>query len=274
MTGTYRASDRARNYTYLYDRSMYTSMWIAYPLYSDTYTGQNKYTGDWAPATGNGFGTNNTNGYQINVWSNSYNVYVGDTRYSEPFSTSNGKDYYSRGHQIPDADRQYNQDMLQQTYYGINSTPQIQTFNGEIWAQLENAVRTQAGTTDTLYVATGPLFYRKDITDTQNPIWITPKGDPNRQCPVPKYYWKVLLKVSRDSDGNLTGASTIGFFFEHKQYTNTDYGSYAVSVNEIERRTGLDLFANLPDSIEETAESNESWSSFQKFGRSSARKYR
>ena len=245
---------------------MFTSMWIAYPLYSDTYDGENQYSGTWAPATGNGFGTNNSNGYQINVWDNSYNVYFGDTMYSESFSTSNSKEYYARGHQIPDADRQYNQDMVKQTYYAINSTPQIQRkFNGGIWQQLEQAVRTQAGKTDTLYVATGPLFYRKDISDTQEPIWITPKGDPNRTCPVPKYYWKVLLKVTRDGSGNVTGASTIGFFFEHKEYSNSSYGNYAVSVNEIERRTGLDLFANLPDSIEEEVEENSNWQTFQNF---------
>ena len=265
MTGTYRDGSKARNYTYLYDRSMYTSMWVAYPLYADTYSGSNKYSGSWGPAEGNGFGTGNSNGYQINVWSASYNVYLGDTEYSDPFSTS-GNEYYARGHQIPDADRQYNQTMVQQTYYAINSTPQIQNkFNGGIWSTLENAVRTQAATTDTLYVATGPLFYRQDITDTTEPTWITPKGDPTRTCPVPKYYWKVLLKVSRDGDGNVTDACSIGFWFVHKQYENSNYGSYAVCVNTIEERTGLDLFANLPNDIEETVEANDSWSTFQSF---------
>ena len=171
-----------------------------------------------------------------------------------------------RGHQIPDADRQYHQTMVQQTYYGINSPPQIQNgFNGGIWQQLEQAVRTQAGTTDTLYVATGPLFYRKDISDTSAPIMITPAGDPTRQCPVPKYYWKVLLKVSRDNDGKVYAASSIGFWFVHQAYSGSSYGNYAVSVNEIERRTGLNLFANLPDSIEETVENNDNWQTFQNF---------
>lgn len=46
---------------------------LYYPLYVDTYSGSNKYSGSWAPATGNGFGTGNQNDYQINVWSASYN---------------------------------------------------------------------------------------------------------------------------------------------------------------------------------------------------------
>ena len=127
-------------------------MWIAYPLYADTYSGSSQYSGSWAAAQG----INSSD--QINIWTNSYNVYLGDTKYSDSFSIS-GKEYYARGHQIPDADRQYNSDMVKQTYYAINSTPQIQNkFNGGIWQQLEQAVRTQAAKTDTLYVATGPVF--------------------------------------------------------------------------------------------------------------------
>ena len=265
MTGTYRDGNSKRNYTYLYDRSMYTSMWVAYPLYADTYSGSNKYSGNWGPAEGNGFGTGNSNGYQINVWSASYNVLLGSETYVNNASSS-GQEYYGRGHQIPDADRQYNQDMVQQTYYAINSTPQIQNkFNGSIWSSLENAVRTEAEKVDTLYVATGPLFNRKDITDTTEPTWITPKGDPNRSCPVPRYYWKVLLKVTRDGNGKVTDACSIGFWFVHQQYDNSTYANYAVSVNDIESRTGLDLFANLPDTIEETVENNSNWQTFQNF---------
>ncbi len=263
MSGTYSDGDGNRNYSYLYDRSMYTSMWVAYPLYKDTYSGANEYSGSWAPATGNGFGTGNQNGYQINVWDNSYNVYLGNTTYSDPFSAS-GREYYARGHQIPDADRQCNETMVKQTYYAINSTPQIQNkFNGGIWQILEQAVRAQADKTDILYVTTGPAFDRADVAGTETVTWITPRGD-TRRVPVPNYYWKVLLKV-KYTNGVVTSASTIGFWFEHKEYDNSSYANYAVSVNQIEARTGLDLFFNLPDGIEENAEANTSWQSFQNF---------
>lgn len=230
-------------------------MWIAYPLYADTYDGTNKFSGSWAAAQGI------NSSYQINIWTNSYNVYLGDTEYSDSFSTS-GKEYYARGHQIPDADRQYNQTMVQQTYYAINSTPQIQNkFNGGIWQELEKAVRTQAATTDTLYAATGPVF--RKVGGSESVTWILPKADTKR-APVPNYYWKVLLKVKR-TGGVVTSASTIGFWFEHKEYSNSTYANYAVSVNDIESWTGLDLFTNLPDSIEETVEDNNNWQTFQNF---------
>lgn len=265
MSGTYY-DGTARNYSYLYDRSMYTSMWVAYPLYASTFEGTSPHSGSWAPATGNGFGTGNSNGYQINVWSASYNVFVGETDYSETVNDNSGRDFYARGHQIPDADRQYNSTMVQQTYYGINSTPQIQNgFNGGIWQTLEGAVRTEAGKVDTLYVATGAAFDRADVSGDESITWITPKGDPGKTCPVPNYYWKVLLKVVRGSDGKVSDACTIGFWMPHISYGNVNYAAYAVSVNKIEAHTRLDLFANLPDAIEESVESNTSWTTFQNF---------
>ncbi len=260
LTGTYRDGSKARNYTYLYDKDWYSSMWIAYPLYASTYSGSNKYSGSWAAAQGI------SSNYQINIWTNSYNVYLGDTEYSDPFSTS-GKEYYARGHQIPDADRQYNQTMVQQTYFAINSTPQIQNkFNGGIWQNLEQAVRTEAGKTDTLYVATGPVFQK--VGETQSVKWILPRAD-TKLAPVPNYYWKVLLKVKRDGNGNVTSASTIGFWFEHKEYDTSNYADYAVSVDQIEAWTGFDLFTNLPgdnnSGIEKAAEANTDWTTFQSF---------
>ena len=113
-----------------------------------------------------------------------------------------------------------------------------------------------------MYVATGPVFQKAG--GSESVTWILPKAD-TRQAPVPNYYWKVLLKVTRDGDGNVSNACTIGFWFEHKEYNTSTYANYAVSVNDIESWTGLDLFANLPDSIEETVEANSNWTAFQSF---------
>ena len=52
---------------------------------------------------------------------------------------------------------------------------------------------------------------------------------------------------------------------EHKAYDNSTYTNYVYSVNQIEAWTGFDLFANLPDSIEEDVESNTNWQTFQNF---------
>ncbi len=225
---------------------MYTSLWIAYPLDKSTCTGSNKHSGSWKSTPGF------TIDEQINIWSGSYGVDYGDS------------DIYSRGHQIPDADRQYNETMVQQTYYAINSTPQIQNgFNGGIWNSLEGAVRKLVTNKDeTVYVVTGAAFQKGN--ENKSVTWIQPEYD-SKKCPVPNYYWKVLLRIKYNSDGTFDSASTIGFWFEHKAYSNSTYANYAVSVNEIESWTGFDLFENLPDPVEETVEDNNNWQSFQNF---------
>ena len=76
------------------------------------------------------------------------------------------------------------------------------------------------------------------------------------------------MKVKWEN-GKVTSASTIAFWFEHKEYDSSDsdynYVTHAVSVDRIESLTGLDLFTNLPDELESTAEANSNWTTFQNF---------
>ena len=81
---------------------------------------------------------------------------------------------------------------------------------------------------------------------------------------VPRYYWKVFLKVKWDGD-SISDAKAIGFWFMHQEYSNSTYTNYVQSVNQIESWTGFNLFANLPDTIEETVEANTSWEAFRDF---------
>ena len=130
---------------------MFSSLWVAYPLYSATMGGTRD--GSWVK------NSSIPDNKQINIWTSSYGVNVGSTSNDGYDSSAN---LYARGHQIPDADRSGDAEMQAQTYYATNSTPQIQNgFNGGIWSSLEDAVRTVASATDTIYVATGPTFQKK-----------------------------------------------------------------------------------------------------------------
>lgn len=154
------------------------------------------------------------------------------------------------------------------TVYGVitatnGSTPQIQNkFNGGIWQQLESGVRNIAATTDTVYVVTGAIL--QTAGNHEAITWITPKSD-SKRCPVPNYYYKALLKVRRDASNKVTSAITIGFWMEHREYSNDSYTNYATSVAEIERLTGFDFFANLPADIQAAAEQNSNWNTFASF---------
>ena len=253
FVGTFYAGGK-RNYSYHYDQKMFTSMWTAYPLYADTVGGDNKvskWTANPAIAPSKQIDASNT--YDVNVGSTDSNGYTSSSL------------YYARGHHIPDADRDNDAEMLAQTYYWTNSIPQIHSgFNTGIWSSLEKGIRDVLPSTDTLYVVTGAAFNK--VGETKPVTYITSKND-TKACPVPNYYWKVILKVKRTGN-SVSEACAVGFWLEHRVYSATNgevYGNYAVSVDQIEQWTGVDFFVNLPDALERTAETNSDWLKFQKY---------
>ena len=208
-------------------------MWVAYPLESK-HMGSGR-SDDWD------YNPNIDKKYQVNLCSRSYN------------------NNYSRGHLIPNASRNGISGMQSQTFYVTNSVPQIQdNFNGGIWVNLENALQS-IGKREKIYIVTGVAFNKVGENKT---IKYTTAKDDTKSIPVPNYFYKVVLKVNTNSSGVVTSASTIGFWFEHKTYSDS-YTNYAVTVDQIEAWTGFDFFTNLPDSVETTAEKNSSWSTFQ-----------
>lgn len=271
FNGVFKAGS-ARNYSYMYQYSTYASLWTAYPLYKATISTSSStvsssssewmgvpyvVSNDEVETKGTTWAANPQieKALQVNLWDGGYGVNVANPPYVS--------DTYARGHQIPNADRKANGTMQSQTYYATNSTPQIQNrFNGYIWVDLENAVR--ACIKDTVYVVTGPVFQK--VGESESITYIHPSHDSGKNVPVPNYYWKILLKVKR-SGGAITEAKAIGFWFEHRQYAETerDFTQHACSVNQIEEWTGFDFFVNLPDSIEETAEANTDWNAFRTY---------
>lgn len=228
-----------RNYTYLYDTKNYHPLWAAYPL-SASHMGSLKRPEEWD------YNPQFSSSLQPNLCNRSYT----DT------------DTYSRGHVIPNASRNGIKDMQLQTFYVTNSVPQIQNnFNSGIWSNLEAALQSVAKS-ETIYIVTGSVLTK--VGESKAISYTTPKDNTSQKCAIPNYFYKVALKVNT-SGGKVTSAKAIGFWFEHKTYSGSSYANYAVSVDDIEQWTGFDFFVNLPDSIESTAETNTSWSSFQSF---------
>lgn len=237
-----------RNYTILYDPEMYASYWVAYPLCSDHITTGRTESWAYDPDVPEGKQAKAKSGYGVDL------------------STANyASNSWARGHQIPNADRNNVAAMQAQTYYYTNITPQIQNgFNGGIWSNLEGAVRNLCSTCDTVYVVTGAAFRKKGGSETINTITdVNNNGD---VLPIPNYYWKALLKVTW-SGSEVTNASAIGFWLPHSDLKDEIYSDpkYIVSVDQVETWTGFDLFANLPTSLQSSAEANTSWSTFHDF---------
>ncbi|MDY3894458.1 MAG: DNA/RNA non-specific endonuclease, partial [Candidatus Cryptobacteroides sp.] len=114
-----------RNYSFYYSYSDYVSLWVAYPLNSSL-IGSGSRTDEWA-----------------------YDPLIPANLQMNVVETISG---YNRGHQLPSADR-YSGDSNPQTFYSTNMTPQRGKFNQNIWAGVEDKVRSWAkdGKADTLY---------------------------------------------------------------------------------------------------------------------------
>jgi endonuclease G len=161
--------------------------------------------------------------------------------YAVKTKSARHKDYshsgYTRGHMAPAGDMAFNKTAMKQTFFMSNMTPQISAFNGGIWRELEECVRDWAFDNDELYVVSGPIFTEKPRDYI---------GD-NRVA-VPQAFFKAIL----DNKGSEKKA--IGYIMEHKKLTAT-IDKYAVSIDEIESVTGLDLFADVLSANEEQIES-------------------
>lgn len=145
---------------------------------------------------------------------------------------------WDRGHMCPAADNKYSLDAMRESFYMSNMCPQDHSLNEKAWNNLENACRNWARQTP-VYVVCGPYFNsRKPKTHIGN----------NRVA-VPDGFWKVVLRYYK---GAYRG---IGFLFENKPYEGS-YKNAAVTIDEIEKMTGLDFFSALNDKAERTAESS------------------
>ena len=238
-----------RNYTCLYDPEMYASYFVAYPLCKDHLSsGRNDVWGLFDPEV--------PTDKQVNL--------------GKGYGVDRGSDYYARGHQIPNADRNGVAAMQEQTYYPTNITPQLQkSVNGNIWMYLEGGVREAVHAGDTVYVVTGASFRKKggnEVIETIQPHNSLYNSNPIT-IPVPNYYWKVLLKV-KWTGGDITDARAVGFWLDHfGTYSEDEYAyeAYATSVDQIEAWTGLDFFKNLPATLQTACESSSDWPAFKAY---------
>ncbi|MGL4524160.1 MAG: DNA/RNA non-specific endonuclease [Spirochaetia bacterium] len=143
---------------------------------------------------------------------------------------------YDRGHLAPAADMKASQKMMDESFYMSNISPQIPAFNRGVWAKLEAWARTQTSENTPLYIVTGPIL---DAEKTYKTIG-------SNTVAVPEYFYKVIL---RTIDGQYSG---IAYILPNQAQDHFEF--FATSINEVERRTGIDFFPGLPDDIEEIIE--------------------
>ena len=162
---------------------------------------------------------------------------------------------YSRGHLCPSADRTMSEDQNKQTFFLSNMQPQWQYHNGGQWGTLEDKVRDWADQCDTLYVVKAATISEYvTINGTQQSGLKTNEhciGKSGRELIVPAYFYMALMKYDKASNTY----SAVGIWTYHCKDKDEKQPEQYITIDELEQRTGIDFFCNLPDDIEATTES-------------------
>lgn len=150
---------------------------------------------------------------------------------------------WTRGHQIPSADR-YNTAANKSTFYPTNMTPQEYNFNAKIWANLEQKIRDYASSSDTLYVVTGCVLEGSSTYSGSNSGF---------SVKVPAAYFKAALQKSTSVSVGHNGWRAAAWYLPHDaSIANGSFIDYVMTVDALEAKLGYDLFVNLPAKVGKT----------------------
>lgn len=143
---------------------------------------------------------------------------------------------FDRGHMCPAADMKWDQRAMNDCFLLTNICPQDNGLNTGAWNSLENKCRSWAVRDSAIIIVCGPI-----LTDR-----LTRHIGDNKVA-VPERFFKAVLAPYASP------VRAIGFIMPNTRHAPGMQQS-AVSIDEIEEATGLDLFSWLPDDIENEVE--------------------
>ena len=144
---------------------------------------------------------------------------------------------YDKGHMAPAADMKWSSKVMKESFLFSNVSPQHPDLNRRKWKDLESKIRNWAVTDSAIIIICGPIIHKNHRTIGKNRVV------------VPQQFFKVILSPYTSSP------KAIAFLFNNERST-APLSSYAVSIDSIEELTGMDLFAPLPDELEQKLEAS------------------
>lgn len=143
---------------------------------------------------------------------------------------------YDRGHMAPAGDMKWDEQAMNETFFLTNVCPQDPVLNAGMWNDIEIKVREWARRDKSLIVITGPIMGNSHETIGQD-----------MDIAVPEAFFKVILSPSSKP------MKAIAFICPNRSCGGS-LQSYAVSVDEVEKLTGMNFFNVLPDEEENRIE--------------------
>ena len=144
------------------------------------------------------------------------------------------KSGYTRGHMAPAMDMRGDKLTMAQCFLMTNMCPQEQKLNNDHWRVLEEKIHRWAKRDARLMVFTGPIVGRQ-------PAHI----GPNHDIAVPDAFFKILYAPGQQR--------AIAFIYANKPCPGS-WRNYATTIDEVERRTGIDFLTALPAATQNSLE--------------------
>ena len=145
---------------------------------------------------------------------------------------------YDRGHLAPSADFRWSATALSESFYYSNMSPMKPEFNRDLWAKLEDMFRAYiySHTNSQLYIVTGPILHDKlpKISRAVNHV------------SIPEKFYKLAIDIDNKN--------AIAFIMSNTKI-DSPIETYAVSIDEVEKQTGIDFYSGIDDALENELES-------------------
>jgi endonuclease G, mitochondrial len=160
---------------------------------------------------------------------------------------------FDRGHLCPSSDRDANVTDNSATFVMSNMIAQAPNVNQENWEKLESYCRKLVSQGNELYIYAGG--YGEGGSGSNGG---TTKRLDNGNVIVPSNCWKIVVVIPEGEDDLSridTKTRVIAVNIPNKQSAGSaSWGTYRVSVRDLETQTGYDFLSQLPKSIQDVIE--------------------
>ena len=151
------------------------------------------------------------------------------------------KSGYDKGHLAPAADFSYSKELMSESFYMSNMSPQTPGLNRGPWKFLEEYFRNLGEKYDKVYIITGPVLGSDDTSDSFKEI-----GE--NKVKIPYLFYKCGLFI-KDNEYYMIS------FLMPNEIISRNFEDYQCNTDDIESLVEMDFFAFLNDETEESLES-------------------
>ena len=257
-TTTVSSKKRVRNFSFCYDVRRHNPVWVAFPMHSIYAEGSGRSkdangNDPWMQYPDLGFSQ------QSIIWDIKED---GKHMFWSNKAEQTGSMVWTKGHLCMSSSRSgAGEEINLQTFYPVNIAPQPNQYTSNfstIWSKTED-MHWQRGSqicSDTLYIVTGCHYGDETWFEYDACDW-GEQCEYSKPCIIPTNQYKILLRTVSGNSGKPVHACSaselkaIGFWMDIylPENASPNLADYAVSVSEIERRTGQSFFPDIPAEV-------------------------